>query len=324
MRQEKNRLYKIAQLSPNNTKSATNWHLYRVFKNDYKKAIQTKRFEFNQRKLNRAHGDSKATWKVLNSILNRETNEITRITYNDVNIENDLEITNTFNNYFINSVMEINQNIPIIQFEDDMHINHESQFELRGISIAEMKKCLRELKNNTDEFFIKPSVLLDSIFVIGPQLANIINQSFQTGIFPDILKQSTIVPIQKKSGSIMINDHRPIHTLPCCERLIESLVHSQLNDYINKHNILTSNQSGYRSNHSCETAINDVIDEWKCAQNESKVIIAVFLDFQRAFETIDPTILTRKLAKYGVQETTQNWFNSYLNDRKQVVTGQTG
>lgn len=126
MRQEKNRLYKIAQLSPNNTESATNWHLYRVFKNDYKKAIQTKRFEFNQRKLNRAHGDSKATWKVLNSILNRETNEITRITYNDVNIENDLEITNTFNNYFINSVMEINQNIPIIQFEDDMHINHES------------------------------------------------------------------------------------------------------------------------------------------------------------------------------------------------------
>lgn len=178
---------------------------------------------------------------------------------------------------------------------------------------------MRELKNNTDEFFINPKVLLDAVFVIGHQLFNIINQSFETGIFPEILKKSTIVPIQKKPGSILINDHRPINTLPCCERLIESLAYAQFNDYINRNNILNINQSGFRSQHSCETAINDVIDIWKAAQNESKVIIAVFLDFQRAFETIDTNILTKKLSNYGVRNSSLEWFNSYLTDRKQVV-----
>ena len=319
MRQEKNRLYKMAQLSTINTDSNENWHKYRLFKNEYKKAIQIKRYQFNQEKLNRVQGDSKGTWKVLNSILNKENNEITRIKINEIDIDNDIEITNNFNSYFINSVVELNQNIPHIQFEDDIPSNPEWQFEFRNVSIIEIKKCLRELKNNTDEFFIKPSVLLDAVYVIGQQLVNIINQSFETGVFPEILKKSTIVPIQKKPGSILINDHRPINTLPCCERLIESLAYAQFNDYINRNQILNINQSGFRSQHSCETAINDVIDIWKAAQNESKVIIAVFLDFQRAFETIDTNILTTKLSKYGVRNSSLEWFNSYLTDRKQVV-----
>lgn len=319
MRREKNRLYKIAQHSTNVTDVTANWHEYRKFKNEYKKSIQIKKYEFNQRKLNRVQGNNKATWKVLNSILNKENNEITQIKIDGVNIEEDKEITNQFNAYFINSIVELNQNIPDAQYEDNIAINQDLNFEFSGVSIAEIKTCLRELKNNTDEFFMNPTVLLDAMFVIGQQLANIINQSFDTGIFPDILKKSTIVPIQKKPGSIIINDHRPINMLPCCERLIESLAYNQLTNYIDTNNILNRNQSGFRAKHSCETAINDIFYEWKAALNDSKIIIAVFLDFQRAFETIDPDILIKKLAKYGVSGASLRWFRTYLTNRRQTV-----
>lgn len=88
--------------------------------------------------------------------------------------------------------------------------------------------------------------------------------------------------------------------LSCVERLIESLAYNQFNNYIITNKLLSDNQSGFRANHSCETAINDVLFEWREAQNDNKVIIAVFLDFQRAFETIQPDLLINKLPNYGV------------------------
>lgn len=79
MRKEKNKLYKTAQYSNDSISASTNWKIYRSYKNDYKNLIQKKKFECNQVKINRANGDMKRTWKVLNSILNKENCEITCI-----------------------------------------------------------------------------------------------------------------------------------------------------------------------------------------------------------------------------------------------------
>lgn len=175
------------------------------------------------------------------------------------------------------------------------------------------------MKNNTDEYFINAGVLLDSLHVIGHHVADIINDSFSTGVFPNALKKSTIIPIQKKSGTELINEHRPINTLPVLERLKESLAYSQLIHYVNENNLLAEHQSGFRSKHSCESAINDVLYEWKEALDKSKIIIAVFLDFQRAFETIEPQILLQKLSCFGIKEIELKYFESYLTNRRQVV-----
>lgn len=319
MRIEKNRLYKIAQYCDNDSDRNQMWHDYKLYKNSYKNQICIRTFENNQNKLNRVQGDMKGTWKVLNSILNKENNDITIIKVNDREIENDLEIANEFNKYFIDSIVDLNDKVPKIQYENDIHLINRPVFEFRGVSISEIKICLKELKNNTDEFFIRPSVLSDAVFILGPQIVNIINQSFESGIFPEALKKSTIIPIQKKCGSIDISNHRPINMLPCIERLIESLAYKQLNAYVTTNNLLASHQSGFRRMHSCESAINDVLYEWREAQNNSKIIIAVFLDFQRAFETIESKLAIDKLEKYGISGTTLNWFKSYLNGRKQTV-----
>lgn len=59
--------------------------------------------------------------------------------------------------------------------------------------------------------------------------------------------------------------------------------------------------------------------DWKEALDGSKVIVAVFLDFKRAFETIDQNILLKKLEKYGVGDGARKWSASYLADRRQIV-----
>ncbi len=98
----------------------------------------------------------------------------------------------------------------------------------------------------------------------------------------------------------------------------------QLMEYIEKNHLLTKRQSGYRKMHSCETALNLVIVNWKEAKDNNESILCVFLDLKRAFETIDRQKLIQKLKKFGINNCALKWFESYLDGRKQVtkVNGQ--
>lgn len=127
------------------------------------------------------------------------------------------------------------------------------------------------------------------------------------------------LPIQKKSGTVQINEYRPINMLPCIERVIEKLAYKQFNEFVQSNNLLSESQSGFRALHSCESAINDVLYDLKEAQNKSQISILVSLDQQRAFEVIDPNILIETLKHYGVQPTSLQWFKSYLTNRCQRV-----
>ncbi len=84
-----------------------------------------------------------------------------------------------------------------------------------------------------------------------------------------------------------------------------------------KNNIIFDYQSGFRTSDSCETLINFVISNWKVAVHDKKIIIAIFLDLRRAFETIDKNILIQKLEKYGLKNVELRWFESYLFGRTQ-------
>lgn len=157
-----------------------------------------KKYECNQRKLNRVKNNMKVTWNVLNTILNKENAKVNRIKVNDIEIENDLDVANEFSKFFVNSIIELNEELPSHTYENEIVLRNNPVFNFHGVTISEIKSCLKELKDNTDEFLIKPNVLLDAVFVIGLLLAEIINQLFNSGISPASLKASTIIPIQKK------------------------------------------------------------------------------------------------------------------------------
>lgn len=105
--------------------------------------------------------------------------------------------------------------------------------------------------------------------------------------------------------------------MPTYEKVIEIIVKNQLDDQLEKNKLIVSQQSGFRKNHSCETALNRVINEWKNELEEGKIIISTFLDLKRAFETIERKILIDKLAKIGIKDKEKEWFASYLRNRSQ-------
>lgn len=317
MRQKKNMLHRAARFSD----EPTAWNDFRTYRSEYKQLTQRKKYEWMQSKLNAVKGDAKKTWKVLNSILKDSNHDFEYILSNGEVFENSICIANEFNKYFTNAPVKISNEIPYEEYTNEIRYEVHNIFEFSTITLDEVKHmlCQCHKKQNRDCMNINVQFLIDGFDVIGVMLTDIINLSFSTGIFPPMLKESIIVPIQKVNGTKKIEEYRPINTLPCVEKVLEKVAYKQLCIFFEDNNIICMEQSGFRSGHSCESALNYVIDDWKNALGNQESIITVFLDFQKAFETIERSLLINKLRMYGLGQTPIRWMLSYLNDRTQRV-----
>lgn len=101
------------------------------------------------------------------------------------------------------------------------------------------------------------------------------------------------------------------------KRSWKKIVEKQFRSYMEDNNFIMDQQSGFRKGYSCETALNWVVENWKNEMDNKNTAIVVFLDFKRAFETVDRKILLEKLSKYGIKNNELKWFESYLNARTQ-------
>ena len=97
-------------------------------------------------------------------------------------------------------------------------------------------------------------------------------------------------------------------------------MHDCLSAYLKEYNLLHKTQSGFRSQHSCETALVQMIDTWLNAMDNGKMIGVVLVDFKKAFDLVDHQILLSKLKLYGIDGEALNWFSTYLEHRRQQVS----
>ena len=78
-------------------------------------------------------------------------------------------------------------------------------------------------------------------------------------------------------------------------------------------------QYGFRQKHSTQQAIITLVDKITTSLDKGDIIISVFLDLKKAFDTVDHHILFRKSYAYGIHGHIIKWFESYLYDRSQYV-----
>ena len=90
--------------------------------------------------------------------------------------------------------------------------------------------------------------------------------------------------------------------------------------YLKSNNILCTNQFGFRKNSNTSDAIVEFLDNVYSSFDSNQSTIAVYLDFSKAFDTVNHNILMSKLLHNGVRGAMQHWFESYLTNRKQYVS----
>ena len=143
--------------------------------------------------------------------------------------------------------------------------------------------------------------------------------SFSLGVYPDEWKHAKITPLHKKGDRNLCANYRPISILNAASKVIERIAHKQLHDYVIKYGLLNKVQFGFRPGHSTGAALGCMVDDWSHSIDIGRVIAAIFVDLKRAFDTVDPSVMSLKLRRKGVSDLALKWFHSYLTNRNQQV-----
>ena len=96
-------------------------------------------------------------------------------------------------------------------------------------------------------------------------------------------------------------------------------MYKRLLSYLNKKDIIYKYQFGFWKNHSTTLALIEIIDNILNAMDKGLYTCGIFIDFSKAFDTINHTILLSKLEHYGIRGVALHWFRTYLTDRSQCV-----
>lgn len=306
------------------------WLNFKKLRNEVVNLMKCKKDKYYHEKIDNNKHSPKKMWKTLKQLISKPTCDAPKSVIFPIDNQNktyscDKKICDNFNLYFVNSIKDIansitcNNVMPTTDLQLNIHVN--SKFcNFKLLEMKELKSIILSFENKINIYdFFNPTLLKHFFYVIGHVLLHFVNTSLDKGEFPDALKTSTIIPIPKIANTSEAEEFRPINTLPTFEKLIERAVYEQLVEYFDKNKLLFTNQSGFRKNHSCESALQLTVTKFKREIDGGRYVVAVFLDLKRAFETIDRNILLTKLRCYGIGGNVIKWFESYLTDRKQKV-----
>ena len=154
---------------------------------------------------------------------------------------------------------------------------------------------------------------------MSPILEHLINLSLTQGIFPNELKIARVVPIFKSDDPCLLTNYRPISILSVVSKIFEKVMHTRLMKYLNDNDVLHKYQFGFREGYNTNLALITLVDKISSTINDNELVLGLFLDFKKAFDTIDHKILIEKLRCYGIRGLALEWIKDYLSERNQYV-----
>ena len=125
--------------------------------------------------------------------------------------------------------------------------------------------------------------------------------SFPTEIFPTILKTAQVVSIHKKESRLEVFNDRPISLLSNIDKIFEKLMHSRLIEFLEEKQILYYKQFGFRKDFSTNQAILNLLEIIQKALHDGQIACGIFIDFEKAFDTVSNDILLQKLDYCGIR-----------------------
>ncbi|CAM5149892.1 unnamed protein product [Eretmochelys imbricata] len=155
--------------------------------------------------------------------------------------------------------------------------------------------------------------------LIAEPLAIIFENSWRTGEVPDDWKKANVVPIFKKGKKEDPGNYRPVSLTSVPGKIMEQVLKESILKYLHERKVIRNSQHGFTKGRSCLTNLIAFYDEITGSVDEGKAVDVLFLDFSKAFDTVSHSILVSKLRKYGLDECTIRWVESWLDCRAQRV-----
>ena len=319
----RNTLFERKKRQPKNTNVQI---LYSKFRNRVNKELKKSKKLYNTSYFEEHSGNIRKTWEGIRKIVNTKKNVdygISQLKINGNVITESKTIANEVNKFFVNIGPETEKKVPKVTHISPLNFlkdRIQNNFTIATISQSDVFDVISKLPNKgTGPASIPLKLLKIAADLISVPLCHIINTSFSTGVFPDVLKVAKVLPLHKGGSTEDLNNFRPISLLSIFDKIIEKLMHKNLYEFLELNNILYANQFGFRKKNSTAHALMEITERIKESIDNSNYGCGIFIDLRKAFDTVNHKILLTKLEHYGVRGVLLKWFESYLSNRKQYV-----
>lgn len=299
---------------------------FKRYRNFCNKIIKKLKHKYERDQLKRCIKNSKVLWNTIKTIT---YTKITKTHSTDLLTlkASPIESVNYVNDFFANVGKQLAECINDSKSSIDIPNTTSntstpvSSFVLLDTDVQEVHSVLMNLKSESAPGWdgIQTKFLKMVSPIIVPVITHLTNLCFRNGVFPSCLKKSIVTPVHKGGETDNVNNFRPISVLPAVSKILEKLINSRLIDYLDKFNILSNTQFGFRKGKSTEDAVVALTNLVTQKLDKGMKSLAIFLDLKKAFDTVSLPILVRKMEGVGIRGTPLRLLTSYLHDRTQRV-----
>ena len=242
--------------------------MHKIFSDNYRRILKhiitDEKKKYHDKKFLNASGDPKKTWQIINQLRGKQKRTMKAVFIIDnQRIIDRRVIANEFNKYFVSLACQLNDKVQIQSgdFGKFMHSSQANSMFLNECSEDEVNTIIRELQNGKSSD-IPIGVIKKTSKIISPILSSHFNYLMKVGKFPDELKLGKITPIYKKESDELLENYRPVSTLPIFGKIFEKIIYSRLYNYFVSKGILHDRQFGFRKQHSTSHVVIDEKLSW--------------------------------------------------------------
>ena len=298
--------------------------MYKNFRNKNTALLRITEKQYYQEQIIENKNNLRKTWVIIKQVINKNKNFkiCDKFTSGKNTITDPKTITNTFNNYFANVGATLASKIPDqgVDFSVYMPPANGCSLFLTPASENEVKRVIANLNDGSPgKDGVTTKTLKTVSDAVATPITHLANLKLTQGLFSQDLKNALVCPIYKAKDPKVFSNYRPISLLSIFSKILERLMYDRLLEFLNKHKILNKFQFGFRNMHSTFMALITLLDNLRNALDIGNCAVGIFLDFQKAFDTVNHNILLGKLNCYGIRGIALDWFSSYLTNRSQTV-----
>lgn len=279
----------------------------------YRKEVEEAKKKYNDRFIKEAHNPCKAAWNLVNNCRKKPTSALNSCS------------PDTFNQYFVRIVEDTINGIPdsgLVATSQIRKISSSTIKNWKEVHPYDIIKIVKSYKHSesADIYGMSCSMLKKIIPELAQPLAIVINKCLSSGIFPEFLKLARTVPVYKKGDPCEVSSFRPISIIPILAKVVESVMKHQIQNYFENNKLFQDTQHGFRKGRSTVTAALDLTRKIRKGFEDRESVALTLCDLSKAFDCISHKILLNKLKCYGVEGVVLATLQSYMENRKQVVS----
>ena len=299
---------------------------YKLLRNHIVLLIRISKKDYYAKYFEEQSSNIKKTWDGIRDLINvskKSSKSLNKVFHDGKFVTSNKDIASVMNKFFTNIGSSVEAKIPPPKKAFSEYLTNPNPLSI-AIHLCTPEEVLDIINNfstskSCGPFSIPSKILKEFSQYLVPPIVTIINKSLLEGVFPDSLKLALVCAIFKKGDDTKCANYRPISLLSNISKIFERIMYNRVEYFLNEHELIYELQFGFRKKFSTNHALLSIVESIRSNLDKKTFSCGVFVDLEKAFDTVNHTILLSKLNHYGIRGPSLEWFRSYLTNRKQCT-----